>query len=856
MKVPQHAFSILAFVFLWFAALYSPPAAYADTTQEYALDTLTLAQLRELRRGVLAKRSAVVDAAAEATDARIMQDVERALLADADLQFDRATRPDARAMREACATEDWAACLGLARLYEEGEGTRADVELAFAIEVAACFGRDPEACISVSWDGPTEAGWKRYTGRAPYTDVITEACEKGHANSCLRLSLAFENADGILPFDNVDASNMLERACKLGSDKACERLPKTLTEQAAQFASRCALGQYFSCALLGDRLIAGNGIKADAARGEGLIRESCDNGIKRACDWVIAKDALDTIGQANLLARGCEARPGRICNDAARLFENLPETPENSARIEQVKELACGAPDAYCLRGFWTQVAAAVAILDPFDATADGAFADAPAAQGLRENCAAAMYDACHRLARLYARDASRQRMLLAAKVLRHPCAMGDFASCLLIDDTMPLDTRTTRAVLKHACQTGSRIGCLRLTLADPDLKPAERLAPLQEACSDGEMVACRMQAELLADEAGRFEGGRDDRARAQALFLFTCESGDIEACFRYGRRLVEEAKGYTTDAVLLEKGLTYLDTACHADHAGACYQSGVQTDDLLGNDHARLNQTIRFYRRACTLDYRYCESLARVNLMKDRNALRRTHGVLASALMSHVADFDEDRQAAVRRYSRDCIDGDLGQCIALGDRYVDRLIVDGSYWLNATTPVDWAWAWALYEFACERENALGCERLAESYDWSGPRQNDPLAVTYAARGCELENAYSCHILASYHMNGNHMAVDLVAAERLFRRSCAFGYDFSCNQLADMEMWDGDPETKEERFLLACVHGNWFACGSLRDDLRALGWLKNRALIHELSLIDCEEGDEESCAAIGRKPEN
>ncbi|MEL7113081.1 MAG: tetratricopeptide repeat protein, partial [Pseudomonadota bacterium] len=395
---------------------------------------------------------------------------------------------------------------------------------------------------------------------------------------------------------------------------------------------------------------------------------------------------------------------------------------------------------------------------------------------------------------------------------------------------------------------------CLRLALLDPEKTPAERLEPVQDACSDGHMFACRMQAELLTDQAGRFQDGRTDRERAKALFLFACENDDADACYRYARILAERSRSYNADAELIDIAISYWERACLAGHADACRSLGYEyEEELTTNNPRNLDLSFHFHERACALDSRSCEGLARVNVEKSRNALRSEHGVLKSALMSHEADFKEEYRARVRRYRRDCEAGDMVKCINLGERYVDALEVDGVYGLPHSTPRDRVWALALYGLACDAGNAAGCEAFAAAFEYAGTRSDPEIALWYSQKGCALGAVEGCYRLGDFHLKGEHVARDLAAADRYFRKACNFGMEDACKRLADREFTEANLSNPHDRLIFACVHGDWYACSRLRDGLRQMSFFKRRGdLIREFDNIACDEGDEEMCRNLGR----
>ena len=476
-----------------------------------------------------------------------------------------------------------------------------------------------------------------------------------------------------------------------------------------------------------------------------------------------------------------------------------------------------------------------------------------------RQGCSEGELQACLQLARIYAREHAQERVLLAAHILKPFCDGGDGETCMEIASLHPRAPPQKIEIYAQACENGSRAGCLWQTRLDPSLAPAERLSPLQDACVEGSVFACRMQAELLYTEAGRFETKRKDRERARALFLFACDGGDIEACFQRGNHLAEVARRSTSSDEVLDEAREYLDRACALDHAQACFSLGNIYSYVTSPSGTSLELAIHYYGSACRLSVgaRYCGQFASVTLAQERNRLRADYGVLASALMAHEQDFRDDYRARVRRYRRDCSEGDMEQCVALGDRYQDRLEVDGIYGLKETTPTDWAWARTLYEHACDQDFALGCERVADSYHHAVDHGDPAQAIVSSRKACALGSDSGCFRVAEFLAKGEGVEADLIAAEAHYRRACQLGMDFACHQLASIEMWEGDPATRDERFLLACLHGGWFACGSLRDAVRELGDREHhQRLAQEFSSIACDEGDEEVCLVLRRTPKD
>lgn len=290
--------------------------AQTETTLAVSQE-LTAERLRDMRSAVLERRANLGKQRGQIIDARLIKSFERALLADTDIFFDELKRPKARALRISCSEENWDACLGLAEMYEAGDGTWPDERLAFAFHIAGCFARDPSSCRQVWWNWRLEAAAGRYEGHTPYVEVIEDTCASGDGESCLRLSLGAQYGTHGFSEDQSQADRLLNIACDLGSKDACDRLPKTDAQKAEQYRTDCDTGRTFSCYLLGTVMFAGQGADKDAEAGEALVRESCVSGVSSACEWMFKTFALNTRDQITLLEQGCQSAPGKICNKAS-----------------------------------------------------------------------------------------------------------------------------------------------------------------------------------------------------------------------------------------------------------------------------------------------------------------------------------------------------------------------------------------------------------------------------------------------------------------------------------------------------------------------------------------------------------
>jgi len=115
------------------------------------------------------------------------------------------------------------------------------------------------------------------------------ACEKGDADSCLRLG-----ADRELGKDAASAATYYQRACTLGAGQGCGQLAalhqegaldgfKAFATASSLHAQACAFGWAKSCAAAGHLASEGRGVARDLEAGRKLFAAGCEAGDQESC---------------------------------------------------------------------------------------------------------------------------------------------------------------------------------------------------------------------------------------------------------------------------------------------------------------------------------------------------------------------------------------------------------------------------------------------------------------------------------------------------------------------------------------------------------------------------------------------
>lgn len=126
----------------------------------------------------------------------------------------------------------------------------------------------------------------------------------------------------------------------------------------------------------------------------------------------------------------------------------------------------------------------------------------------------------------------------------------------------------------------------------------------------------------------------------------------------------------------------------------------------------------------------------------------------------------------------------------------------------------------AALEPACGRDTALACAAVGD-VAWMDGRRTE--AQVWYERGCDLNDGYSCWMLALAWGTGAFGAQDRARSAVAFGEACRKGYSRGCLWRASAlsQAWGHDQETYAAGFLMdiACLRGERAGCGNVGDSL-------------------------------------
>jgi hypothetical protein len=118
-------------------------------------------------------------------------------------------------LKKACDLGSVDGCETYARMLDEGRGVPKDTATANTLFTKACDMKAGGACRSLGLNLPTKDP-KRIA-------LFEKACELDDGLGCVGLGAAYLHGDQGVKKDPVKAKTFLQKACKLGQQKACEK---------------------------------------------------------------------------------------------------------------------------------------------------------------------------------------------------------------------------------------------------------------------------------------------------------------------------------------------------------------------------------------------------------------------------------------------------------------------------------------------------------------------------------------------------------------------------------------------------------------------------------------------------------
>jgi TPR repeat protein len=238
-------------------------------------------------------------------------------------------------------------------------------------------------------------------------------------------------------------------------------------------------------------------------------------------------------------------------------------------------------------------------------------------------------------------------------------------------------------------------------------------------------------------------KGVTRDVVHAVALFRLACDRGAATGCYRLGNSYLlgnGVEKNSQTAAMLFR-------TSCDANELSACVSlgrllkvgNGVQKD---------VGAAVALFKRACDAERAWgCANLA--------DCYHNGEGVA------------KDERLASQLYEHSCNRGQFSACTMVGIEHD----ADGP------TPDPKA-AEAAYGKACDGGQGNACAFLADLKN--GNDSDMGAAFPFYTRGCDLNNAVSCHMVGLIRFYGLGVSPDRSLALGAFTRACTLGDQESC----------------------------------------------------------------------------
>lgn len=217
---------------------------------------------------------------------------------------------------KACDLGHALACGSAGRLYDNGDGVAKDPAKATALFKKSCAGLAAGGCVELGLRTDGDHGTADYQVSF---DAFTVACDRGHANGCTGLGIAYHQGKGVTKDlarargfyqrgcdkksgaacnnlgvlwnggeggakDAAKANDLFKRGCEYGNGNACINYANAIDSRAPLEDGCTKAEDPGSCAQLGRWLVKGTNGAVDKARGLTLLDKACKDGVKAACD--------------------------------------------------------------------------------------------------------------------------------------------------------------------------------------------------------------------------------------------------------------------------------------------------------------------------------------------------------------------------------------------------------------------------------------------------------------------------------------------------------------------------------------------------------------------------------------------
>lgn len=183
-------------------------------------------------------------------------------VASEDVYGRRHSVQDVQLYRQACERGDMAGCAAQAYLYDNADGVKRDVALAFKLYEKACKANVAAGCAGLGW--LYEEGKIVPKNIEKALKLANDSCKQGDERACCNLAIYYDNGNYVQQ-DFVKAKTLYEKSCQNKFGKACSNLAVFYQE--------------------------GQGVKKDPEKAQQLLSQACDYGNVFGCVLLLQGDA-------------------------------------------------------------------------------------------------------------------------------------------------------------------------------------------------------------------------------------------------------------------------------------------------------------------------------------------------------------------------------------------------------------------------------------------------------------------------------------------------------------------------------------------------------------------------------------
>ncbi|MXP46517.1 hypothetical protein GRI43_03790 [Altererythrobacter luteolus] len=196
------------------------------------------------------------------------------------------------------------------------------------------------------------------------TQLWRSACEEDNATGCYHLGVVYRDGEGVKR-SNARASELFEKACDLGSGKACfnrsleaasSASDPDFTKQIRFLHRGCDLGSMRSCANLAGHYLHGKGLEKNVPAGISLLDASCVSGERSAGSACFTLSAVfdghgnmvqieDPVRANHWLNIGCGYVDLDSCTNLGFHYRTGYGVPRDMVRANALYAIACNDGD-------------------------------------------------------------------------------------------------------------------------------------------------------------------------------------------------------------------------------------------------------------------------------------------------------------------------------------------------------------------------------------------------------------------------------------------------------------------------------------------------------------------------------